>query len=600
MRPLPRKQLDSICLGALLAVGGDPALELGALFGREDRVDLAWPRPVPDSASYSWRSLIGRAFRAEKKGQAMNRTTRWIGVLLGVSILALAVPARAQMYSDWSAPVNLGPVVNTSASETCAAISVDGLTLYFARDGKEIWFTQRANLDAPWAIPEKLPATINLAGTNSFCPVLTADLHALYFVSDRPGGCGDTDMYVSYRRNTRDSFGWEEPVNLGCQVNSAQSDLRPSPFHGEDGAEYLYFSSARPGQGAAGTFDIYMSRRQSDGTFGPATLVEGLNTTANDTLPNVRERDGLEIFFTSNRTGGVGGGDLWTATRASISDPWSAPVNLGPLVNSSVTDQRPSLSWDGTTMYFQSTRPGGSGGSDLWVTTRTKLAGYVFASSANVAGLGGAFYKTNMTLLNPDSKDISISAGLMTPSGATAWKTITLGANSYRTYENFLQEAFGYTGGAGIALFTDASQHFVAVAEVYTESAAGRYSTPLAGLNGTDALAVSAGGATSIVAGLRASPETRANFGCSNLDPVPVTVRIDFSAMTGGAAMTARADLMMGPSQWWQQPVPLQGKDIFAFFTVTSGGGPRGVYCYGVNVDNASNDGTVIPAVRMP
>ena len=118
-----------------------------------------------------------------------------------------------------------------------------------------------------------------------------------------------------------------------------------------------------------------------------------------------------------------------------------------------------------------------------------------------MAGLNGAFYKTHVTLLNPNSKDITISAGLMTPSGAAAWKPIVLAANTYKTYENFLQEVFAYTGGAGIALFGDTSQPFVAVAEVYTESAAGRYSTPLVGLNSSDALAVS-GGATSVAAGL--------------------------------------------------------------------------------------------------
>ena len=79
-----------------------------------------------------------------------------------------------------------------------------------------------------------------------------------------------------------------------------------------------------------------------------------------------------------------------------------------------------------------------------------------------------------------------------------------------------------------------------------------------------------------------------------------MSVRVDFSAIANGAATTARTDLALGPSQWGQQALPLQGSEIFAFFSVTSGGGPRGVYCYGVNVDNVSNDGTVISAVRVP
>lgn len=520
-----------------------------------------------------------------------------ISVFVGASLLVFAAPVRAQIYSDWSAPVNLGPVINTSAGETCVEISKDNLSLYFARGGTEIWFSERPTVDAPWGAPQKASSLINAPGSNNFCPTLTADPHVLYFVSNRAGGCGGSDLYVSYRRNTRDNLAWEAPVNLGCQVNSPDEEWRASPFHDEDGTEYLYFCSSRPGTGTAGTMDIYVSKRQSDGTFGPASVVEGLNSPSNDQQPNVRERDGLEIFFASNRSGGTGGLDLWTATRASITAPWSAPVNLGAVVNSANGDQRPSLSWDGTALYFMSARPGGSGGTDLYVATRAKLAGYVFPSSANVAALNGAFYKTHMTLLNPTSKDATITAGLMTPSGATAWKAIALAANTYTTYQNFLQEVFGYTGGAGIALFGNASQHFVAVGEVYTEGASGRFSTPLVGLNTSDALA---GGVTSVVPGLRATPDTRANFGCSNLDPVPVTVHVDFSAVVNGAATTASADLALGPSQWRQQAVPVAGGEIFGFFSMTSGGGPRGVYCYGVNVDNVSNDGMVISAVRTP
>ena len=64
--------------------------------------------------------------------------------------------------------------------------------------------------------------------------------------------------------------------------------------------------------------------------------------------------------------------DIYAATRAGAFDPWSEPFNLGPAVNSSNgAETRPSLSWDGTTLYFGSTRPGGDGGADLYVTTRS-------------------------------------------------------------------------------------------------------------------------------------------------------------------------------------------------------------------------------------
>ena len=71
--------------------------------------------------------------------------------------------------------------------------------------------------------------------------------------------------------------------------------------------------------------------------------------TANDIQPNVR-KDGREIVFSSNRTGGAGSQDIWTAAREHAGDPWSAPVNLqngGAPVNTSESETRPSLSWAG-------------------------------------------------------------------------------------------------------------------------------------------------------------------------------------------------------------------------------------------------------------
>ena len=86
----------------------------------------------------------------------------------------------------------------------------------------------------------------------------------------------------------------------------------------------------------------------------------------------------------TGRPGGVGGQDLWVATRATTADPWSTPVNLGPTVNSTAFDGAPALSFDGTTLYFFSARPGGFGANDLYVTTRTRLGGPDVAEAAAV------------------------------------------------------------------------------------------------------------------------------------------------------------------------------------------------------------------------
>ncbi|MCA1735818.1 MAG: hypothetical protein LC739_06830 [Actinobacteria bacterium] len=116
--------------------------------------------------------------------------------------------------------------------------------------------------------------------------------------------------------------------------------------------------------------DLYSSGA-SGRSYAPAGLVPGVNTEFADGQPNVR-RDGLEVFFFSNRTGTIGGNDIYASTRATTRDVWSEPMNLGPAVNSIASETRPSLSWDGTTLYFGSTRIGGTteGSTDIYFTTR--------------------------------------------------------------------------------------------------------------------------------------------------------------------------------------------------------------------------------------
>ena len=92
------------------------------------------------------------------------------------------------------------------------------------------------------------------------------------------------------------------------------------------------------------------------------------DATANDIQPNVRA-DGLEVVFSSNRAGTIGAQDVWVATRGSLGDRWSAPANLGSVVNTAAAESRPSLSRDGNQLLF-GRAPGPEGSSDIFVTTR--------------------------------------------------------------------------------------------------------------------------------------------------------------------------------------------------------------------------------------
>ena len=128
--------------------------------------------------------------------------------------------------------------------------------------------------------------------------------------------------------------------------NGAGTEYSPSVFEAEDGRQ-LYYSTG--GAIGGGTQEIMMSRETGDGSFGPGTPVAELNTVTDDAMPNVR-KDGLEIVFTSTRAPSAGAFDIWTATRSSVREPWSAPVSV-TAVNTTGAETRPSLSWDATRLY---------------------------------------------------------------------------------------------------------------------------------------------------------------------------------------------------------------------------------------------------------
>lgn len=96
-----------------------------------------------------------------------------------------------------------------------------------------------------------------------------------------------------------------------------------------------------------------LSGGKEQGTFGHAQPVSELNAAgANDAAVSIR-RDGLEIFFWSTRLGGL---DLFTSTRQSVVDPWSDPARLEAPLSTAANDVTPSLSFDGRTLIFGSSR----------------------------------------------------------------------------------------------------------------------------------------------------------------------------------------------------------------------------------------------------
>jgi hypothetical protein len=306
-------------------------------------------------------------------------------VSLGPLVLALAcaaesdrpvIPMQADRFdgSEWSEPVNLGPLVNSGFVDANASLSPNGHALYFisTRPGgfgnNDIWMSERQCLACPWETPVNLGAVINSDAIEA-SPTVSEDGQLLFFYSAKAGGFGGSDIYVSHRISTSAAGDvWGPPVNLGPDVNTAAAEQGPYyvKVSGEANAS-VYFNRPTPG----GSTDIYKVFVSHVGVpLGPAVLLPELSDpTGFDQKVSV-STDGHELFFASIRSGGFGSFDIYRLIRQSISDPWSAPEHLDAPINTPDIDSQPSLSRDGRTLIFTSIRAGTYGLQDLWMSTR--------------------------------------------------------------------------------------------------------------------------------------------------------------------------------------------------------------------------------------
>lgn len=164
------------------------------------------------------------------------------------------------------------------------------------------------------------------------------------------------------RANAAESFG--NPVNLGPSVNSKSGESG-----GQLSADRLTLVFRSDRRGGQGGLDLWMSERPAiDQPFGEAVnLGYGVNSRASETGPAL-SADGLTLIFHSSRSNGRGH-DLWQSRRPDRNSPWANPRNMGS-INSGGLENRPSLSSDGLTLVFTSDRRGGIGGADIWICTR--------------------------------------------------------------------------------------------------------------------------------------------------------------------------------------------------------------------------------------
>ncbi|MBW3599398.1 MAG: serine/threonine-protein kinase [Planctomycetes bacterium] len=245
----------------------------------------------------------------------------------------------------FSALEDLASANSELAGMRYACVSRDELTAIYRRAGRagsaDLWQAVRADASGPFGSPTDLGPTINSV-SNESGPCLSAD--GLELIFNRVGD-EDYDLYRSARATTADPWGEPEAIQ---ELNSPSID-RDATLSGD--GRILIFTSDRPG--GSGGEDLWVSRREAtDKEFGPPqNMGDVVNSAAEESGPTL-SGDGLLLIFSSNRVSGLGLHDLWACTRPSAEAPFDPPFNLGTSVNTTKYDTNPCLSYDGRTLYY--------------------------------------------------------------------------------------------------------------------------------------------------------------------------------------------------------------------------------------------------------
>ena len=224
-------------------------------------------------------------------------------------------------------------------------------------------------------------------------PSLSQDGLTLLFGATRRNSLGqlDEDIYMATREATSEPFG--PPRNLGAPVNALGfGDY--SPELSDDGLT-LYFSSSRPG--GLGQADLYVTTRDStdDPWAPPQNLGPNVNTPYFEGQPSI-SANGKTLYWDSSRPDGFGDADVWMATREAGSDTFGPAVNVGPEVNTPGPEFGPAISQNERQLFFSSGRPGNAGQIDIWVVERTQKSGS-WGRAINLDTLNSPFFQAMPT-----------------------------------------------------------------------------------------------------------------------------------------------------------------------------------------------------------
>lgn len=263
-------------------------------------------------------------------------------------------------------PQNMGPNINTVDNDYHPALNADESVFIlttnlpttseaFGNTLQEDFFMSKKN-DSIWSPRESMGAPLNTI-RNEGTMSMTADGSMFFFSAcDRPDGLGSCDIYYSEKIGNN----WTSPKNLNRPINTRYWEAQPSVS--ADGRT-LFFVSNRPG--GLGSSDIWMSTINDFGEWTtPRNVGEKINTPKAENNPFIHA-DNNTLYFSSEGHLGMGGSDIYVI-RKNADKEWGDPVNFGYPINTCSQENGIIVSAQGNTAYFASNKDGGFGGLDIY------------------------------------------------------------------------------------------------------------------------------------------------------------------------------------------------------------------------------------------
>jgi outer membrane protein OmpA-like peptidoglycan-associated protein/tetratricopeptide (TPR) repeat protein len=270
---------------------------------------------------------------------------------------AINYAAKNNISSYKFEPRNMGDSINSKVSEYFPAISLDGNHLVFTRrvgDTNEDFYQSDRTANG-WSLAQPLAGNIN-SPSNEGALNISQDGQWLIFTGcNFQNGFGSCDLFISYLTKN----GWSSPENMGPNFNTEFWESAPSLSPDK---RDLYFASNRPG--GYGGNDIYVSHHENGRWSAPENMGPTINTAGDESAPFIHA-DNNSLYFTSNGLPGYGGDDLFVV-RKTANGKWGVPENLGYPINTIENEGSLIVAADGKTAYYASDRADSRGKLDIY------------------------------------------------------------------------------------------------------------------------------------------------------------------------------------------------------------------------------------------